>query len=116
MAEVISTIGAGKDYATLTLWEAAKRGNLIVRETIEIAEVYGEIDDRVVINGSTTNASYYMKITVPDSERHAGVWSNSKARIVPTTDGITIHILDNYVRVEWLQIKPLGTKLNTRGI
>ena len=66
MTEVISTIGAGKDYETLTAWEAAKRGNLIVRETIEIAEVYGEIDDHVTIEGSTTNSSYYMKITLPD--------------------------------------------------
>ena len=120
MAEVVSTINkAGEDYASLTLWEDAKDGNLVSAELQQTAELYvedGALDDRVAINGSTTSSDYYMKITVPSADRHEGVWSDSKSRIVPTSDGAVIAVNDNYVTIEWLQIYPRGSSVSSAAI
>ncbi|MDD5423004.1 MAG: hypothetical protein PHT32_06270, partial [Candidatus Omnitrophica bacterium] len=67
---------AGGDYTTLTSWEAAEGGDLVTATKIATAECYndwasGLVED-VTISGNTTSASYYLRVTVPSSERHTG--------------------------------------------
>lgn len=113
----VSTVNkTGENYNTLTLWEDAKDGVLGEVETAELYVEDGALDDRVVIDGSTTASDKYMKITVPASDRHAGVWSDSKSRIVPTSDGTVITVDDHYTVIEYLQIYPKGTSAESNGI
>ena len=107
-AETVSTINkTGEDYDTLTLWEDAKDGDLVTETRQETAECYdddGDLDDAVTIDGSTTNAAYYMKITVPVGERHNGT-AGTGFCLNSSANNNTININDFYCVVEWLEIK-----------
>ena len=118
-SEIIGDVGPAKTYATITAFLAAQAiigQNLVSRDVFLTIECYGEIDDNPTINGWTTDATRYIKITVPSAERHNGTWSATKARIVPTADGDVITISDDYVSVEWLQIYPLGSAVGSIAI
>lgn len=122
-AETISTINkTGEDYNTLTLWEADVDGDLVTNTTQETAEVYdddGDLDEQVDIAGSTTNATYFMKITVPSGERHDGTASSGASIVttLPSTAGASvIDISDTYTVVEWLVIDWTVGDRNQNGI
>jgi len=110
--EQVCTINkTGEDYNTLTLWEDAMDGDLTVDKQIRTAECYdddGALDDGFTIDGSTTNDTYYMKVTVPVGERHDGtagtgfVINPSKPWRVP------IVVNDPYTVIEWLEITSYG--------
>jgi len=110
-AEVVSTINkTGEDYNTLTLWEDAKDGDLVTGTRQETAECYnddGVLDDRLGIDGSTTNSTYYMKVTVPIVERHDGT-AGSGFCITPSgyisNNGGVIMLVDTYSVLEWVEI------------
>ena len=116
-AEVVSTINkAGEDYNTLTLWEDAKDGDLVTGTRQETAECYdddGTLDDLININGSTTNDTYYMKITVPSGDRHYGI-AGAGFKIDPSSNGIVIAINDDHTVIEWVEIT--GWTGNYEGI
>lgn len=118
MAEIVSTINkSGNDYATLTLWEAAKQADLVTAGNIETAECYddsGALTDAVTIDGSTTNTASYMKITVASGDRHTGKLSSGASGTgfrLNVTNGNNNGILcsDPAVLVEWLQIVKTAT-------
>jgi len=94
-----------EDYNTLTAWEDAKDGDLVTATTTIVAECYdddGVLDDRVTVDGSTTSADYYIKITAPVGERHDG--TDTGFTISPSSDGSVITISDNFVIVEYMNI------------
>lgn len=108
-AETISTINkTGEDYNTITLWEDAKNGDLVTATSQETGALYdddGVLDDTVIIDGSTTNSSYYMKITSPPGERHGGTIASGatiKHGFGDTDSSSIISIQDDYTKVEWL--------------
>lgn len=75
---VVKTIRAsGGDYTTLSAWEAAQQGDLVTADEIRVAECYNDwpsgLNDSVVIDGWTLDASHYVKITVAPGHRHSGV-------------------------------------------
>ncbi|NMC87729.1 MAG: hypothetical protein GYA69_04775, partial [Candidatus Moranbacteria bacterium] len=109
-AETVSTCNkSGEDYNNITLWEDAKDGDLVTATSQETLELYnddGALSDKIVIDGSTTNSSYYMKVTAPTAERHNGTFG-SGATITYTTSLINetiISIEDNYTIFEWITI------------
>ncbi|MFA5248579.1 MAG: hypothetical protein WC415_05175, partial [Patescibacteria group bacterium] len=67
----------------------------------------------VVINGWTTATSTYLKIYTPyststevnQSQRHSGVWNNTKWRLEVANASGVILTNANYVRVDGLQVK-----------
>ena len=109
-ATVTSTINkAGEDYDTLTLWEDAKDGDLVTATTIQQADCYdddGTLSDKFIVDGSTTDASYYMKITSPVGERHTGTAGTGfvLTATAVANGGAVILINDNYLVVEWIEI------------
>ena len=115
--EQICTINkTGEDYNTLSLWEDAKDGDLVTDKQIRTAAVYdddGTLVDSPIIDGSTTSASYYMKVTSPVAERHDGT-SGSGAYINNTGRDYTIDIRDNYTIIEWLELSKNST--HNRGV
>lgn len=109
-AENISTINkTGEDYDTLTLWEDAKDGDLVTETRQETAECYddqGDLVDTPNIDGSTTNATYYMKITVPSAERHSG--KDGTGFTLAPNNNAGMFIGDDFTVVEWLIIDGAG--------
>lgn len=109
-AENISTINkTGETYNTCALWEDAVDGDLDGDNRQETGEFYN--DDGVLtesagctIDGSTTSATDYMKITVPAGERHNGTFYGGGFKIQRTdfSGAGTITINDNYTVVEWV--------------
>lgn len=104
-----------EDYNTLTAWEAAKNGDLVSAQQIRVAELHNDdgdiVDDEIVIDGSTTSADYYMKITVAEGKRHNGTADESGTilSVLCNGDCAVISIKDNYTVVEWLDITNLTT-------
>ncbi|MBT4761837.1 MAG: hypothetical protein HOO06_09095 [Bdellovibrionaceae bacterium] len=79
----------------------------------------------VVINGWTTSATQYLRIFAPYlpththfTHRHEGVWDNTRYHIVSNIQyNPVIDILDEYVRIEGLQIENTGSlQFTSRGI
>lgn len=101
-AETISTINkTGEDYNTITLWEDAKDGDLVTETRQETAELYnddGTLTDSPTIAGSTTNATYYMKIYSPAGERHTGIEGTGFV----LAGSITLD--DTYVTMDYLEL------------
>ncbi len=97
-------------YDTLTGWEDAKEGDLVGDTRQETAECYddeGVLNDKVDIDGSTTSADYYMKITVPEGERHNGTIDGGGFEITNggTYNTNAINVGDEFAVVEWVIAK-----------
>jgi hypothetical protein len=79
-----------------------------------------------VVDGWTTGVSNYIKIYTPNntstevnqSQRHSGEWSITKYSLEPslTTDSASLIVSDEFVLIEGLQIKILGSSSNLGGI
>jgi parallel beta-helix repeat protein len=79
---------------------------------------YGDNVDEVavIVDGWNTGINNYLRIFTPRlssevgiSQRHGGVWDNSKYnRVLPISEQVESNLLvkDSYVRVEGLQVKP----------
>ena len=61
----------------------------------------------VTIDGSTTNATNYMNIYTPTSERHDGKWNTGKYNLTVST-ARALGLSDGYIRVDGLQISVSG--------
>jgi hypothetical protein len=107
-AETISTVNkVGEDYNTITLWEDDKDGDLAGDNRQETCEVYddqGDLDEEPEINGSTTNATYYMKITSPEGERHSGTVASGAANDSSGNWFPSFRLEDDFTVLEWLII------------
>ena len=118
LAEVPKTVdpdnGGGTDYTSLDAWEDAlggtTSGDLPSDDQIAVAECRSSsgTDDTtaVQINGWTTDATRYIKITGAGTD---GDWPNTgildTTKYVRTiTNAASIDIRENYVRVEKIQI------------
>lgn len=105
----VTVKSSGGDYSTLNAALSGESGDLVTK-TIQInIETYAFEDttDADTGTGYTVSSSYYIKITSPESERHAGVWSSAKARHKITsysgTGNFGIVIQENYTIIEWQQ-------------
>jgi hypothetical protein len=104
-------------YSTPQLWETGRQGNLVTRNTIEKGEMYNDstFTGTTDIDGSTTDATHYMWLTVPAGQRHSGI-KNTGVKIDPSGDGQPIGIYDPYTRVEWLDLTGFTGAGNVAGI
>jgi len=114
---VVKTIRAsGGDYTTLTAWEAANQGNLVTADEIRVAECYDDwatgLDDKLVIDGSTTDATRYLMITVAAGHRHSGVpRSGFYVKRAVGYDAL-LRDSDLYTRLEWLDLENTNSNGN----
>jgi hypothetical protein len=79
---------------------------LVTQQETVIAALYdddGVLDDRVDIDGATTNATYRRIITSPAGERHSGT-AGTGAVIDPSSEGTVIAINDAYTEIEYIEI------------
>jgi hypothetical protein len=96
-------------YTDFQSWETASQGNLAADNRREVAVAYDDGDFTpgapIVIDGSTTDSSRYLKITVAPGQRHAGV--AGPGVVVNAGGGVggdVFYIQDAYTQIEWLQI------------
>jgi len=93
---------------TTNAWTPTDAGDSV----IAVAECHkddhsGIITDQPDINGSTTDATNYLKITVHVDDRHTGTASSGcRVNLAGTLWGFGVG--DDYVQVEWLELKNWG--------
>lgn len=115
---VVKTIRAsGGDYTTLSAWEAANQGDLVTADEVRVAECYNDwpsgLNDAVNIDGSTTDATRYMAITVAAGHRHTGK-PDTGFRIVRSAAYTAVVLFnDPYCRASWLDVRNTGFEGST---
>jgi len=94
-------VGYDFRFTSLNLWNTARKGDLTVSDTIEIAEVFGPgnaLTGQLDITNSAgvgwiTDATRYIEIRAAAGQQHPGYWSTSKARgSITTNDARAIFI------------------------
>ncbi len=106
--EIIHTIKSkGGDYTSLAAWEAAQQRDLTAVDEIAVAECYNFQDTTaVLIAGWTTDATRYIKVYTPTSERHTGV-ADTGYRL--TVAGVwAMQIREEHVHLEGLETTSSG--------
>ena len=99
--------GAGRDYSTITAWESAQQGDLVLLNEIHKGEMYNDspFDETLNIDGSITDANHYMWLTVAAGERHNGSASTGAVidnqGVMGSTD--VIGASDDYTKIEWIR-------------
>lgn len=78
MAVVTKTLKAsGGDYSLMSTWESTEQTDLVADTDQHVLECYDDwasgLDDAVIIEGWTTNATYDITVKTPLSERHTGI-------------------------------------------
>lgn len=124
LSTVTKTVkSSGGDYTSLSAWEAGEQRNLVTADEIAVAECYAfEDTTKVSVSGWTTDATRYIKIYTPTSERHDGKWDTSAYRLsLVSASSYVLLISSGYVRIEGLQLYQQsadaagGVYLNTTG-
>lgn len=112
MANATVTVKAsGGDYTSLNAALAGESADLTANchstggAGILTIECYAMSDTTAASTGTgyTTSADYYINIVVPTAERHLGVWSTSKYRLI-TTGLAQITCQANFTRFEGMQV------------
>ena len=62
MTVVTSTIGSGKDYATVAAWEAATDNDLVTATETHIGVLHDQVTETVTFDGATTDSTYYRQL------------------------------------------------------
>jgi len=109
---VIKTIKpSGGDYTSLSAAEAGEQRDLVALNEIAVLECYSMSDTAAVtFAGWTTDATHYIRVYTPASERHAGEWDGTKYNLALTN----AHILTTgqtslYIKIEGIQFKETAT-------
>src|SRR3990170_4483339 len=109
---------SGGDYTSLSAWEAGMQKDLVTADEISVAECYSMSDTAAVsIDGWTTDATRYIKVYTPISERHSGKWDATKYRLVVSADltGV-LGVVEDYVYVDGLQIEQTASGANNSSV
>jgi len=102
----------GGNYDSQNAAEAGEERNLVTADEICILECYAMEDTtRVSYSGWVSDATRYIKVYTPLTERHPGYWSTSAYRIKghATWDAVITVTGTTYIRFEGIQIDNDGT-------
>lgn len=111
-------------YKSLSIWEAARDADLttgdgasnyvVERAICGSAHANHTADTTAVsIKGWTTSANSYIDILTDASNRAGTSWNTSKYRL-EVTDAIALQLIEDYVRVDGLQIATVSPTASTR--
>ncbi len=97
---------SGGDYTSLSAWEAGEQANLVTGDTIAQAECYSFTDTTdVLFGGWTTDATRYIRVYTPSTERYPGKFDNTKYNL--NVDRVSLPVL----RIEVLNIRFEGIQV-----
>jgi len=104
-------------YPSLQAWETGVGGNLVTGNRREIGVAYndGDLTSPVVIEGSITDPVRNMKLTVAAGRQHYGLAATGVVLDNSGSSNPAIQIKDEFVTVEWFEIKG-GTGTSADGI
>lgn len=107
---------SGGDYSSLAAAEAGEQGDLVSLDRQLDIECYAMSDTTpVTFDGWTTDATRYVRVFTPASERHDGKWNTSKYRLEITAD-LVISCFVNHIRFEGLQLLVTSTVAGMVGL
>ncbi|KPJ58692.1 MAG: hypothetical protein AMJ46_13775, partial [Latescibacteria bacterium DG_63] len=101
-------------YNDFQSWENGQQGtgNLVGEDRIEVGVAYKDgpftPTTTTTIDGSTTDATHYMLLTVAPGQRHNGTAGTGvvvDAASMPASSGHLFLVRDPYFRMEWLEIR-----------
>jgi len=109
-APVVGVGTIGRWFSTLQGWEDARDGNLVRDQRLEKGICYddGILTGNLVIEGSTTNASYYMWVSVDSAESHRG-GRTSGVLLDPATADVPVRLNDAYTVFEGFRLTDWGS-------
>lgn len=97
---------AGGDYTTVAAWEAGNQGDLVTADEVRVGEIYDvNTTAALTVDGSTTDATRYMHLTVNSAYRHAGVWDTGKQNFQVSSTDATVIVADDYFHASYLQLR-----------
>jgi len=103
LSKIKAAGGVGIDYTSMSAWIAARKGNLVARDTIEVAWIYGggSVGDCWLEAADwTLDANHYVWIMAAPGEGHGGKFRTDKAYVNGLTDN------PFWVHVPWVRIGP----------
>jgi hypothetical protein len=94
--------GAG----ALQAWETAQGGDLAAGNRVEVGVAYndGPFTAGLTIDGNTTDATHYMKLTVEPFQRHTGTAGTGVVLDGGNAGSNGITVQDDYTVVEWFEL------------
>jgi len=100
--ETVQSIGAtGRNHSTIAAWEAATDVDLVASGYSPVGECYDDADlAGFVMDGATTSADYYRRLTVAVGQRHDGTAYGGGVNSVGAD--YTHQLREFYGVVEWL--------------
>lgn len=107
-----ATTGANRAYASMSEAES----NLPTTLTDDwVIECSGSTTDstRAVFDGTTTSSSYTITVTATGSNRTTGVWDTGRYRLELSYSGGILHLRDNYLIFDGLQLHNTISSDNT---
>ncbi len=107
----VTVKSSGGDYTSLSAAIAGEAGDLVSLDRQLTIECYAMADTtaiRIDNTAWTTDATRYILITVPSTERHAGFYSTSKYRLEVANDNALELDYGEYVTLEGLQVYSTG--------
>ncbi|MBL8026819.1 MAG: hypothetical protein JNL74_10440, partial [Fibrobacteres bacterium] len=98
-------------YNTLQAWETARQGSLVSENRVEKAVVYhdGNLTTAVTVDGSTTDATHFIWISVDSLSRHTGRAGTGACLNLGGANGHPINLSDDWSVVEGLEITNWGS-------
>lgn len=116
---ITKTIRAsGGDYTSITAWEAAEQGDLVTLDQIKVGECYNDWPtgkvETVTIDGSTTDSTRYMILTVASGHGHNGIPKSGFYLTNSVAFGATLTTNDNYIKIIGLDVE--NTSVNGDAI
>jgi hypothetical protein len=109
-------------FNTLQAWETARQGDLVAEDRVEVGVAYKDgpftagSNITLVFDGSTTDGSHYLSLTVPPGQRHNGIEGTGVVLDGQDATKNGVRIYDNYVRVGWIELKRFRSDNGASGV
>jgi hypothetical protein len=109
---------SGGDYTSLANAEAGEQADLVTLDRQLDIECYAMLDSsRVTFDGWTTDATRFIRVLIPATERHDGKWNTSAYRITGAfTFNSAVTINEDYIRLEGIQTQNTDAATNSTSI
>lgn len=99
----VTVKSSGGDYSSLNAAEAGEQGDMVALDRELGIECYSFNDTTTVaFNGWTTDATRFVRVYTPASERHDGKWNTAKYRL--EVAGTVLTVQEENVRLDGLQV------------
>jgi hypothetical protein len=99
-------------YNTVQAWETARQGDLVGQKRREVGVAYNDAPFTAffTVDGSATDSSYYMHLTVAEGHRHDGTAGTG---VHLSSGAVNFRIRDHYFRMDGFEFTVQGGYVTT---